>query len=208
MKIKTTSPLKAKRIKIRHRRACRQLPCRPAGGSRRATGAEVHAPGVSPLGPSNSGRLGRLLCCIRSGPFWLRLTLALAARASKLCSNCPQNWDELGRGVKTDKTDAHWRWCCGWIGCWQGNTKALAVIRVPTEAEEQARSASWRRRGTTAPATASTPGSPRAQSAALLWLPGSRPVVIPAKLARGQKSAGRSVASLHRPPCMAHRDGQ
>ena len=50
----------------------------------------------------------------------------------------PQNWDELGRGVKTDKTDALAlvqrldRYV-------QGNAKALAVVRVPTPAQEQER---------------------------------------------------------------------
>jgi transposase len=56
----------------------------------------------------------------------------------------PQNWDELGRKVKTDKTDALAlvqrldRYV-------QGNNKALAVIRVPTEQEEQERAASRHR---------------------------------------------------------------
>ncbi len=52
----------------------------------------------------------------------------------------PQNWDELGRGVKTDKTDAL-ALVLRLDRLLAGNTKALAVIRVPTEAEEQARSA-------------------------------------------------------------------
>jgi len=50
----------------------------------------------------------------------------------------PQNWDELSRGVKTDKTDA--------LALVQrldryleGNTKALAVIVVPTEDQERQR---------------------------------------------------------------------
>jgi transposase len=50
----------------------------------------------------------------------------------------PQNWDELGRGVKTDRADA--------LALAQrldryvaGNAKALAVITVPTLQQEQAR---------------------------------------------------------------------
>ena len=56
----------------------------------------------------------------------------------------PQNWDELKRGVKTDKTDALAlvqrldRYV-------QGNQKALAVIRVPTPEQELARSQSRQR---------------------------------------------------------------
>src|SRR5262245_53668233 len=56
----------------------------------------------------------------------------------------PQNWDELHRGVKTDKTDALAlvqrldRYV-------QGNKKALAVITVPTPEQELARSQSRQR---------------------------------------------------------------
>jgi transposase len=56
----------------------------------------------------------------------------------------PQNWDELGRGVKTDKTDALAlvqrldRYV-------QGNRHALAVICVPTPAQELARAQSRQR---------------------------------------------------------------
>jgi len=56
----------------------------------------------------------------------------------------PQNWDELHKGVKTDKTDALAlaqrldRYV-------QGNLTALAVIRVPTPEQELARSQSRQR---------------------------------------------------------------
>jgi transposase len=56
----------------------------------------------------------------------------------------PQNWDELGKKVKTDKSDA--------LALVQrldryvaGNKKALAVICVPTEEEEQRRAISRHR---------------------------------------------------------------
>jgi transposase len=51
---------------------------------------------------------------------------------------CPQNWDERGKGVKTDPLDA-----LAMVGRLDqyvnGHRRALAVVRVPTEAEEQAR---------------------------------------------------------------------
>jgi transposase len=56
----------------------------------------------------------------------------------------PQNWDELGRKVKTDQTDALAlvqrldRYV-------QGNTKARAVITVPTPQQEQLRAQSRQR---------------------------------------------------------------
>jgi transposase len=56
----------------------------------------------------------------------------------------PQNWDELGKGVKTDKTDALAlvqrldRYV-------QGNRKALAVVTVPTPEQELARAQSRQR---------------------------------------------------------------
>ena len=56
----------------------------------------------------------------------------------------PQDWDELKKGVKTDKTDALAlvqrldRYV-------QGNVTALAVIRVPTPEQEMARSQSRQR---------------------------------------------------------------
>lgn len=53
----------------------------------------------------------------------------------------PQNWDELSKGVKTDKSDA-----LALVGRLDryvaGNTRALAVVYVPTEQEEIARSES------------------------------------------------------------------
>jgi len=82
--------------------------------------------------------------CYEAGPFGYGLHRALAAMGIHNIVVRPQNWDELGKGVKTDKTDALAlvqrldRYV-------QGNVKALAVIRVPTVAEEQARAASRQR---------------------------------------------------------------
>jgi transposase len=56
----------------------------------------------------------------------------------------PQNWDELHKGVKTDKTDALalTQRLDRYV---QGNVRALAVIRVPTPEQELARSQSRQR---------------------------------------------------------------
>jgi transposase len=87
---------------------------------------------------------GQVYTCYEAGPFGYGLHRALEALGIKNLVIRPQNWDELGKGVKTDKTDALAlvqrldRYV-------QGNVKALAVIRVPTVAEEQDRAASRHR---------------------------------------------------------------
>jgi len=82
--------------------------------------------------------------CYEAGPFGYGLHRQLLKMGVKNVVVRPQNWDELGRGVKTDKTDA--------LALAQrldryveGNTKALAVIGVPTEPEEQERALSRHR---------------------------------------------------------------
>jgi transposase len=51
---------------------------------------------------------------------------------------CPQSWDELGTGVKTDKGDA--RALCVRLGLYAaGNRRIFSVAHVPTVREEQAR---------------------------------------------------------------------
>src|SRR5436190_12784292 len=83
-------------------------------------------------------------CCYEAGPFGYALHRKLVQLGIKNIVVRPQNWDELGRKVKTDKTDALAlvqrldRYV-------QGNFKALAVIRVPSEQEEQQRAASRHR---------------------------------------------------------------
>jgi len=73
-----------------------------------------------------------------AGPFGYVLHRELVKMGIQNVVVRPQNWDELGRGVKTDKTDALAlvqrldRYV-------QGNAKALAVITVPTPAQEQKR---------------------------------------------------------------------
>jgi transposase len=87
---------------------------------------------------------GEVYTCYEAGPFGYGLHRALAALGIHNLVVRPQNWDELGKGVKTDKTDALalTQRLDRYV---QGNVKALAVIRVPTVAEEQARAASRQR---------------------------------------------------------------
>lgn len=82
--------------------------------------------------------------CYEAGPFGYGLHRQLEAMGVHNVVVRPQNWDELHRGVKTDKTDA--------LALVQrlsryvdGNQKELAVIRVPTVEQELARSQSRQR---------------------------------------------------------------
>lgn len=82
--------------------------------------------------------------CYEAGPFGYGLHRELLRRGVENVVVRPQNWDELGKGVKTDKTDALAlvqrldRYT-------QGNRHALAVIHVPTPEQEQARALSRHR---------------------------------------------------------------
>jgi transposase len=79
--------------------------------------------------------------CYEADPLGYGLHRALEAMGIHNVVVRPQNWDELHKGIKTDKTDALAlvqrldRYL-------QGNTKALAIVRVPTPAQELARSQS------------------------------------------------------------------
>jgi len=82
--------------------------------------------------------------CYEAGPFGYGLHRQLEAMGIHNLVIRPQNWDELHKGVKTDKTDA--------LAMVQrlsryvdGNKKELAVIRVPTPEQELARSQSRQR---------------------------------------------------------------
>jgi transposase len=82
--------------------------------------------------------------CYEAGPFGYGLHRQLEAMGIHNLVIRPQNWDELHKGVKTDKTDA--------LALVQrlsryvdGNKKELAVIRVPTPEQELARSQSRQR---------------------------------------------------------------
>jgi len=79
--------------------------------------------------------------CYEAGPLGYGLHRALEAMGIHNIVVCPQNWDEVHKGIKTDKTDALAlvqrldRYV-------QGNAKALAVVCVPTPQQELARSQS------------------------------------------------------------------
>jgi transposase len=76
--------------------------------------------------------------CYEAGPFGYGLHRQLMALGIENLVVRPQNWDELGKQVKTDKTDAL-ALCQRLDRYVQGNHKALAVVRVPTPAQEAAR---------------------------------------------------------------------
>lgn len=83
-------------------------------------------------------------CCYEAGPFGYSLHRKLVELGIRNVVVRPQDWDELHKGVKTDQTDA--------LALVQrldryvaGNQRALAVIRVPTPAEERARAQSRQR---------------------------------------------------------------
>jgi transposase len=82
--------------------------------------------------------------CYEAGPLGYGLHRQLVKLGIHNVVVRPQNWDELQRGVKTDKTDALAlvqrldRYV-------QGNKRALAVITVPTPEQELARSQSRQR---------------------------------------------------------------
>ena len=82
--------------------------------------------------------------CYEAGPFGYTLHRRLSKLGVHNVVVRPQNWDELGRKVKTDRTDALAlvqrldRYL-------QGNTKALALITVPSPQQEQDRALSRHR---------------------------------------------------------------
>jgi transposase len=82
--------------------------------------------------------------CYEAGPLGYGLHRALVALGISNVVIRPQNWDELHKGVKTDKTDA--LALVQRLGRYvEGNVKELAVIRVPTPQQELARSQSRQR---------------------------------------------------------------
>jgi len=82
--------------------------------------------------------------CYEAGPFGYSLHRQLCRMGVRNVVVRPQNWDELGRKVKTDKTDALalTQRLDRYV---QGNRHALAVITVPTPEQEQARGLSRHR---------------------------------------------------------------
>jgi transposase len=79
--------------------------------------------------------------CYEAGPFGYGLHRALTEMGIENVVVRPQDWDELHKGVKTDKTDAL-ALVLRLDRYIQGNVKALAVIRVPTPQQDLARAQS------------------------------------------------------------------
>jgi len=80
-------------------------------------------------------------CCYEAGPFGYGLHRQLEAMGAHNLVVCPQSWDELSTGVKTDKSDA--RALCVRLALYvAGNQRIFSVVRVPTPEQEQARAES------------------------------------------------------------------
>jgi len=82
--------------------------------------------------------------CYEAGPFGYGLHRELERLGVKNLVVRPRNWDEYGQRVKTDKRDA--RALTEALDRYvRGNKRALCVVRVPSEEEEQRRSLSRQR---------------------------------------------------------------
>jgi len=86
----------------------------------------------------------KVYSCYEAGPFGYGLHRKLTELGIENVVVRPQNWDELGKGVKTDKTDglALVQRLDRYVA---GNKKAFAVVNVPTVEQEQARAVSRHR---------------------------------------------------------------
>jgi transposase len=82
--------------------------------------------------------------CYEAGPFGYRLHRKLKESGLINYVIRPRDWDEYGKKVKTDKRDAK-QMVLSLDRYVAGNQEAFCVVRVPTEAEEQARSRSRQR---------------------------------------------------------------
>ena len=82
--------------------------------------------------------------CYEAGPFGYSLHRKLALMGITNYVVRPRDWDEYGKKVKTDKRDAQ-QMVLSLDRYVNGNRAAICVVRVPTEAEEQARSRSRQR---------------------------------------------------------------
>lgn len=81
----------------------------------------------------------KVYSCYEAGPCGYGLHRQLTALGVTNYVVAPQRWDERGRQVKSDKHDA--RELADRLDRYvRGNTKAFAVVRVPTPQEEQQRS--------------------------------------------------------------------
>jgi transposase len=82
--------------------------------------------------------------CYEAGPFGYSLHRKLSAMGMTNYVVRPRDWDEYGKKVKTDKRDAK-EMVLHLDRYVAGNRDAFCVVRVPTAAEEQARSRSRQR---------------------------------------------------------------
>jgi len=82
--------------------------------------------------------------CYEAGPFGYSLHRQLSALGLTNYVVRPRDWDEYGQKVKTDQRDAK-QLVLSLDRYVSGNAKAFCVVRVPSEAEEQARSRSRQR---------------------------------------------------------------
>ena len=82
--------------------------------------------------------------CYEAGPFGYSLHRKLKELGITNYVVRPRDWDEYGKKVKTDKRDAK-EMVLNLDRYVSGNQEAFCVVRVPTEAEEQARSRSRQR---------------------------------------------------------------
>jgi transposase len=87
---------------------------------------------------------GQVYSCYEAGPFGYSLHRKLAGLGITNYVVRPRDWDEYGKQVKTDQRDAK-QLVLNLDRYISGNRDAFCVVRVPTEAEEQARSRSRQR---------------------------------------------------------------
>jgi transposase len=81
----------------------------------------------------------RVVCCYEAGCFGYGLQRQLTALGAQCLVIAPQDWDERHKKVSTDRTDTH-AMVLRLDRYVAGNTKALAVVRVPDEDQEVQRS--------------------------------------------------------------------
>jgi transposase len=82
--------------------------------------------------------------CYEAGAFGYHLHRKLVAMGVSNLVVQPQDWDERGKGVKTDRIDAL-ALCQRLDRYVRGNRKAFSVVRVPSEEEERERAISRQR---------------------------------------------------------------
>lgn len=86
-----------------------------------------------------AGLSQRVVCCYEAGCFGFGLQREIAALGAECLVIAPQDWDERKKNVRTDSTDTM-AMVLRLDRYVAGNAKALAVVRVPSVAEEAARS--------------------------------------------------------------------